>query len=92
MTGYLHANYARSLAELGRPRELSHSRGWILERDVPRGTERDGMGLYPLFTCLDWSGLPHDLEELRDDIVSVGLLGLGLLVYRKQKHDVVDRL
>ena len=33
-TGYLHRDYAESLAEFGNPRLLRNSRGWILEREI----------------------------------------------------------
>src|SRR5438105_60435 len=74
MTGYMHANYARSLSEFGIPRALRHSGGWILERAVPGGVERDAMGAYPLFACADWSGLGTDLEDLRSELVSLALV------------------
>ena len=34
-SGYLHPNYAQSLAEFGKPRELTNCGGWILEREIP---------------------------------------------------------
>lgn len=73
VAGYLHPDYAASLAEFGSPRLLPRSRGWILERTIP-GTERhDAMGCYPLFACLDWSQLAADLEELTG-VVSLALV------------------
>lgn len=66
MIGYLHRDYALSLAEYGRPRLLPRSKGWILERDVPGTPHKDAMGVYPLFCCQDWSGLEADVEELRE--------------------------
>jgi hypothetical protein len=68
---YSHPGYAASLSEFGRPRELSRSGGWVLERQIPRTDDNDLMGPYPLFTCDDWSGLPADLDELGDAFVSV---------------------
>lgn len=70
-TGYLHPKYALSLAEFGTPRELKHSGGWILERPVAGYPYRDAMGLYPLFTCQDWSVLHQDLESIGDELVTL---------------------
>ena len=73
-TGYLHAAYADSLSEFGRPRPLPKSGGWILERQIPRFPYVDGMGCYPLFACRNWSQLQYDLEALRNEIVSLVLV------------------
>ena len=70
-TGYAHFLYASSLAEFGQPRFLPHCEGWILERDIPGSTDRDGMGCYPLFACRNWSGREADLAELENKLVSV---------------------
>ncbi len=32
------------------------------------------MGCYPLFSCLDWSGLKADVDELAADLISVSLV------------------
>ncbi len=32
------------------------------------------MGCYPLFSCLDWSGLDADVDELAADLISVSLV------------------
>lgn len=74
ITGYLHGEYAHSLAEFGVPRELPHSKGWILVRDIPGLPWHDGMGSYPLFSCQDWSKLPVDLEELKTELVSLAVV------------------
>lgn len=74
MTGYLHANYVRSLSEFGEPRALARCRGWILERNVPGGAARDAMGAYPLFACADWSALAADVDELRGELVALSLV------------------
>ena len=74
MPGYCHRQYAESFAEVGRPRELRHCGGWLIERAIP-GTElRDGMGCYPLFDCRTWAGLPLDLSGLTETLVSVSLV------------------
>jgi hypothetical protein len=70
-TGYLHANYAHSLAEFGNPLSLPRSGGWILEREIPGTGDRDAMGCYPLFACRDWAGLRSDLDDLGEAFVSV---------------------
>jgi len=74
LTGYVHPDYARSLAAYGTPRELPRSGGWVIERAIPDSPYRDAMGCYPLFACQDWSGLRADLDELASDLVSVCLV------------------
>ncbi len=73
---YTHAQYAQSLASFGAPRRLPRSGGWVCVRPVA-GHEglRDATGVYPLFSCANWEGLPGDLEDLRrDGLVSVVLV------------------
>ena len=72
--GYLHSRYAESLAEFGRPRLLSASGGWILEREIPGTEARDAMGCYPLFCCRDWSALKDDLAQIDQELVSLVLV------------------
>lgn len=72
--GYAHGDYARALAEYGRPRELSRCGGWILERGIPGFPVLDAMGCYPLFACRDWSGLKADLDEIGTGLVSLSLV------------------
>jgi len=74
MTGYMHPEYAESLMEFGVPRALPRSGGWILERQVPGESSRDAMGCYPLLSCLDWSQLHIDLDEVGDELVSLSLV------------------
>jgi hypothetical protein len=73
---YASAEYVRSLADFGAPRQLHRSAGWMLERPIP-GTDglRDACGPYPLFTCRNWSGLDSDLDDLRE----AGLVSLVLV-------------
>jgi hypothetical protein len=66
IAGYLHRGYAESLREFGTPRELSCSKGWIIERQIPGFPFIDAMGCYPLFCCQEWSQLHRDLDELAD--------------------------
>jgi hypothetical protein len=73
-TGYLHPAYAASLAEFGAPRHLPESDGWIIERRIADGPDRDAMGPYPLFACRDWSKLHRDLDAIGDDLVSLVLV------------------
>ena len=72
--GYAHGDYARALAEYGRPRKLSRCGGWILERGIPGFPALDAMGCYPLFSCHDWSGLKADLNEIGAGLVSLSLV------------------
>lgn len=74
LTGYLHPDYAKSLAEFGILRELSRSGSWILVRQIPGLPYHDAMGCYPLFCCQDWSKLHLDLEEIGTDLVSLSLV------------------
>lgn len=74
IAGYASGDYAASLADVGTPRRLQHSGGWILKRHVPGFSDWDGVGCYPIFTCTDWSALPRDLEELRDELVTLCLV------------------
>ena len=73
-SGYLHPQYAASLAEFGVPRELPGSGGWILERPIPCVPFRDAMGCYPLFTCRNWSQLAADLATLADDVICLSVV------------------
>lgn len=77
-TGYLHAAYARALHELGAPRPLTESGGWLLERPIERpiggGTDHDLTGCYPLFACLSWEKLEEDLHRLPPELVSVTIV------------------
>jgi hypothetical protein len=72
--GYADPAYAKSVAEFGAPRLLPRSRGWVLERAIHPYSDRDAMGCYPLFSCVNWSGLKDDLDELADDLVAVSLV------------------
>ena len=74
VTGYLHPQYAGSLAEFGTPYELPRCRGWILKRRISGFPYHDGMGCYPLFACRDWSGLHTDLEGLSPELVALSLV------------------
>ena len=74
MNGYAHSSYASSLEEFGHPVRLSHSGGWILKRPIPDTTYHDGIGCYPLFSCIDWSQLPDDLQSLESNLVSLAIV------------------
>jgi len=73
-SGYLHPDYAASLAEFGQPLELLQSHGWLLKRRIPGTDYYDGMGCYPLFCCQDWKMLNNDLKTLENDLVSASLV------------------
>jgi hypothetical protein len=74
VAGYLHPQYAESLAEFGTPLPLPRSGGHLLARQIPNTEWQDAMGCYPLFCCQDWTRLPEDLEELRGRMVSMALV------------------
>lgn len=74
MSGYMHAGYAKALADLGTPRQLPQSRGWILECPIPGFPDHDARGCYPLFACQDWSQLHVDLENIGTRLVSLALV------------------
>jgi hypothetical protein len=74
VTGYLHSDYARSMAEFGTPRRLPQCGGWILQRTVAGSSYHDCMGCYPLFCCQDWGHLHRDLEDIGDGLVSLSLV------------------
>lgn len=73
-SGYLHADYAGSLAAYGQPLRLRESGGFVLVRGIPGSPCRDGMGCYPLFCCRNWRALPADLDGLGGAIVSLTLV------------------
>jgi hypothetical protein len=75
MSGYGHRDYAWALSDLGRPRHLTESDGWVIERDIPGTQYRDAMGPYPLFSCADWQALPTDIIKLKES----GLVTLTLV-------------
>ena len=72
-SGYLSKTYADSLSEFGTPRFLPGCGGWVLVREIPGTQYRDAMGLYPLFSCLDWGRITEDLSSL-GDLVSLTLV------------------
>ena len=73
-SGYLHADYARSLSYVGTPIELTRSKGWILKREIPGSAYFDGVGCYPLFACGDWNGLETDLDSIGGSLVSLAVV------------------
>lgn len=72
--GYLQPSYARSLAEFGQPMLLPLSGGWLIGRPIPSTGDRDAMGSYPLFCCMDWARLAEDLACLAHGLVAVSLV------------------
>jgi hypothetical protein len=83
-TGYLHPGYAASLSGFGRPRPLTASGGWILERQIPGTDARDAMGCYPIFSCHDWSLLKNDLERVGQELISLVLVADPFGSYSKE--------
>jgi hypothetical protein len=74
MSGYRSGEYAAALVDLGRPLELPHCGGWLLERPIAGTDQCDAIGPYPLFGCRRWTELPRDLDELRGRVVAVALV------------------
>lgn len=93
VTGYLHPDYAKSLAEFGVPRELPKCKAWILQRPIPGSPYCDGMGCYPLFACHDWSELHSELDNLGKELVTLSLVadpfGEYDLTYLRKCFDIV---
>lgn len=72
VAGYLSEAYAHTFTDRGSPTVLQRSGGWVVLRPTPDDSEhRDAMGLYPLLACRNWDGLPEDLSELDEGVVSV---------------------
>lgn len=63
--GYLHGDYAASLAGADMAVRLEKSGSWIVPRGTPVAPWRDAVGCYPLMLCREWSQLPADLDDLR---------------------------
>lgn len=72
--GYFNKKYAESFAEFAQPVRLEDSGGWLLQRTVPKSTDLDAMGCYPLFFCRNWNKLPEDLVERKEQWVSVAVV------------------
>jgi len=70
-SGYLHQDYVESFCAFGTPLRIANSGGWLVRRRIPGTALFDAMGCYPLFCCLDWTGLSRDLDGLADDLVAV---------------------
>jgi hypothetical protein len=93
-TGYKHPDYALSLQEFGKPRELRRCGGWILERPIIGTPYTDAMGPYPLFSCQEWSQLHADLDEVDSNLVSIAMVvdplaGCSLEYLRRCFKDIV---
>ena len=93
MSGYMHSDYGKSLGEFGIPCRLPRCGGWILKRQIPGFSCLDGMGVYPLFFCRDWSQLHTDLDEIGKDLVSLTVVadpfGAYTLRLLQKSFDVV---
>jgi hypothetical protein len=73
-SGYADPAYAAALAEFGEPRLLPRCGGSILVRRTPNLDYSDAIGPYPLFSCVNWSALAADLDDLRDQVVSLSVV------------------
>lgn len=74
LEGYSHPLYAESFFEIGQPLFLPRSKGWIIKRPISGTDLFDAMGPYPLFCCDDWNTLLDDLQDLREDLVSLSMV------------------
>ena len=74
MQGYLHRQYAESLADFGMPWELPRAGAWVLMRKLADSPLIDAMGCYPLFQCRNWYELPDELDDLQDQLVSLAVV------------------
>ncbi len=72
--GYHHPDYASSLKEFGEAFELKQCGGWIIKRPIPGFPFLDGIGCYPLFSCRDWKLVHLDLDNLKNDLITVSLV------------------
>lgn len=72
--GYMHEGYARSLGFVGDLVSLPASGGYLIARNVPGSSDRDGVGCYPVFCCRDWSALGKDIDEVGRELVTVTLV------------------
>lgn len=73
-SGYLHPLYAESLSEYGAPLHLERCGAWVLQRQIPGFSYYDAMWTYPLFSCLTWRDLHLDLDELKEQLVSISMV------------------
>jgi hypothetical protein len=67
--GYLCGDYAHAL-ELGKARFFPNAQGWWIERRIPDCEWVDGMGVYPMLCCQDWTNLAGDLADIERQVVS----------------------
>jgi hypothetical protein len=74
MNGYLHPKYSESLLNIGQPIYLPRSKGWLIKRSIPGTDYFDAMGPYPLFFCENYQNICDDLDELREELVSVSFV------------------
>jgi hypothetical protein len=74
VTGYVHPLFVNSFAEFGQPTSLPRSGGWFLKRPIPGFQAWDGMGCYPMFSCLDWTRLVEDLDEISSELVALSVV------------------
>jgi len=72
--GYLHPLYAESFSEFGIPIYLPNAKGWLIKRQIPDTPYFDAMGPYPLFFCEKWKALTTDLDDLKEELVSITLV------------------
>lgn len=71
LSGYHHPLYASSLVHWGRPFELPRSGAWLMERTIDGDPRCDASGPYPVLSCVDWTKLERDLEDLGQRVVTL---------------------
>jgi uncharacterized NAD(P)/FAD-binding protein YdhS len=74
LTGYVHPLFVQAFSEFGEPTSLPRSGGWIIKRPIAGFDRWDGMGCYPMFSCLDWTQLSADLDDIASELVSLSVV------------------
>lgn len=74
MDGYLHPLFAESFSGIGKTLYLPRSKGWLIKRKIPKSPYYDAMGPYPFFMCENWDDLTYDLNNLKEQLVSVSMV------------------
>ena len=73
-TGYFHKGYAKSIIKDAKLVNLTESKGWLLQRDIPNTLFSDVTNCYPLLCCQNWNKIEDDINNLPNKIISVSLV------------------
>lgn len=68
--GYRNRAYIDSLVDTSSVLSLEHSGGFLLQRRINSTDYSDATAPYPILSCVDWSGLKSDIDNM-DDLISV---------------------